>query len=476
MPTVVPNNPTTPESDIARPVINGRQASGRSSMPPQKPRRSGWKVFGAIVLLLIFAVIGIALGTLLKALKPGKNESGSQNVDIGTQIKRDLGVIGDPRSGFPDMGKMVICCMGIDDNWTNSDEVYTAGSRTDTLFLLTLDLDNKKVTMLSIPRDTYVPIAGTNYSGKINAAFATGGPARTEATITQWLGVKPDYYMVLNIDATKRLVDALGGVDVNVEHPMDYDDAWGHLHVHLKPGEQHLDGDQAVGFARFRHANHGITPEDGDERRMYRQHVLMQAMMTQAKSISNVTKVGTLIDTGMESIRTDLRRDQIADLGVIFHGIDPANDVVTASLIGDDARGAHGEYVMSVDQNQAKQYVAWLVNGDENAGRALTSVRVVNATSISGLASTATNALKGYGYANCALTSVKSSTEPHGTTTILDTGVANHAAARDIATLLAVPGATITRHPATPNKFGWTPPADIEVTLGTDYASNAKPQ
>ena len=70
--------------------------------------------------------------------------------------------------------------------------------------------------------------------------------------------------MVLRIDTTKDLIDAIGGVDVNVENsdalmhagpngPLDYDDGWGHLHVHLKPGRQHLNGTQAVGYARFRH-------------------------------------------------------------------------------------------------------------------------------------------------------------------------------------------------------------------------------
>ena len=473
MPIVTNNNPAASNSEtIARPVINGRQVSGNLRQP-LKPRRSGWKIFGTILLLLIFAVIGVAAGVLMKALKPGQHEAGGKG-DFVTQLKHAIGVIGNPAGGFPGMSKVVICCMGIDDNWTNSDEVYTVGSRTDTLFLLTLDLNTKKVTMLSIPRDTYVPIAGTRYSGKINAAFATGGPARTEATITQWLGVKPDYYMVLNIDATKRLVDALGGVDVNVEHPMDYDDDWGHLHVHLKPGEQHLDGDQAVGFARFRHANHGITPEDGDERRMYRQHILMQAMMTQAKSISNVTQVGSLIDIGMSCIRTDLRRDQIADIGAIFHGIDPSNDVTTASLIGEDSRGAHGEYVMAVDQKQAQQYAQWLVGGDQNAGRALTTVHVANGTSISGLASSAVGELKGYGYSDSSLEAANSKTTSATTTTITDTGVANRAAARDIATLLGTPGADITRKPVAPNKLGWTPPVAIQVTLGTDYASNVK--
>ena len=89
-------------------------------------------------------------------------------------------------------GRLNILCMGIDDNWTNRDEVYTAQARTDTLFLLTLDLNTKKATMLSIPRDTYAHIAGTknDWYFKINAAYETGGPQRAIATVDELLGVQ----------------------------------------------------------------------------------------------------------------------------------------------------------------------------------------------------------------------------------------------------------------------------------------------
>ena len=69
--------------------------------------------------------------------------------------------------------------------------------------------------MLSIPRDTYAHIVGTDHwHFKINAAYQTGGPERSIATVQELLGVQADHYMVLNIDATKKMVDALGGVDV----------------------------------------------------------------------------------------------------------------------------------------------------------------------------------------------------------------------------------------------------------------------
>ena len=97
-----------------------------------------------------------------------------------------------PKDGFPGEDKLTIVCMGIDDNWTNGDVVYTSQSRTDTLFVLTLDLNTQKATMLSIPRDTYAHIVGTqnDWHFKINAAYTTGGPdPDTVATVNRFLGI-----------------------------------------------------------------------------------------------------------------------------------------------------------------------------------------------------------------------------------------------------------------------------------------------
>ena len=192
--------------------------------------------------LTVFFLVAIGAGMLLrtygKMIHAGGGMKGISNTIVG-------GVeILHPKEGFPGQDKLTIVCMGIDDNWTNSDVVYTANARTDTLFVLTLDLKNKKATMLSIPRDTYAHIVGTkrDWHFKINAAYTTGGPIRTIATVNEFLGTSANHYMVLNIDATKKMVDAIGGVDVNVEHEMHYHDKWGHLSIDLHPGQQHLVG------------------------------------------------------------------------------------------------------------------------------------------------------------------------------------------------------------------------------------------
>lgn len=444
------------------------------------------KVTIVVVLALVLFVGGFVYHQLSGILRT-KNDTSSAPTIPATIIAWN-NIINHPEQGFPGQHKTTILCMGIDDSWTNSDVVYTSHSRTDTLFLLTLDLDHRTATMLSIPRDTYTHIAGTKYSTKVNSAFSTGGPARAMGTVAELLGVQPDHYLVLNIDATKKMVDALGGVDINVEHKMDYDDKWGHLSIHLLPGQQHLDGDQAVGFARYRHGNAGapITPEDGDERRMYRQHVLMQAMVAKAKNFMNAIQAPELVDIAMSTIRTDLTRDQLFDLGSMYRHIQPG-DLLTAALPGDSFMSPRGASDYKLDPLKMKAYVDWFVNGNESAARALVPVVVKNGTEVSGLAAHAADQLKQQGYTdvtvggNAALPAVRSvsagvrvppagSGAHYNQTTLVDSGVPYSGAMRDVASVLGVSSPAFSHRILKPNHAGWTPPPSLTVVVGADYA------
>lgn len=442
-----------------------------------------------VVIVALLAVIAVLAGvTIKRILHPLRGEQTGQSSQGILGSLGDLGqIVSSPREGFPGKSRVTLLCMGIDDNWTDKDEVYTAGSRTDTLFLLTLDLDAKKATMLSIPRDTYVHIAGTHHAFKINQAYETGGPDRAIQTVAGLLGVTADHYLVLNVNSTQRMVDALGGVDVDVPHEMHYHDKWGHLSIDLKPGEQHLDGQQAVGFARYRHpdAGHKSTPEDGDERRMARQHILMRAMIDRGKSFANVTQAPHLIDVGMSTIRTDLTRTQLFDLAALFRGVQQ-DDIRTASIPGDDFRGPNGEWFYRLDMKQAHALTDWLVKGDEGASRHLVPVIVRNGTKVPGLAGRVVAQLQAAGFTdvtnggNATAPKVQlASTSVTGEggqprTTLLDTGVVVPQAAADVASALALPNAFSQRIPNKPNKAGWTAPATLTVILGQDYAQALK--
>lgn len=439
-----------------------------------------WSVLSVLFVLAVGA--GALLHTYGRIIGSGGGYKGFKDTWGGIQQATFT-----PKEGFPGEDKLTIVCMGIDDSWTDSDVVYTSQSRTDTLFVMTLDLTKKTATMLSIPRDTYVPIAGTHITTKINAAYATGGPDRTVATVNQFLGTSATHYLVLNIDATKKMVDALGGVDVDVEHPMHYHDKWGHLSIDLQPGEQHLNGQNAVGFARYRHPDAGMRPtfEDGDERRMYRQHVLMRAMVDKAKSFANITQAPQLADVAMSTIRTDFTRQQILDIAAIFKGVQQDN-IQTASLPGEDFRGPGGAWDYAIKPEVAHAYADWLVKGDETASRSLVPVVIKNGTSVPGLAQFAVDQLKAQGYTdvrnggNAAparirlASSTTAAAKPKAAQTVmLDTGVVNPDAPQDVSILLGVQ-APASRRPVQPNKAGWTPDPVLTITLGADYAAAAK--
>ncbi|MBV8339252.1 MAG: LCP family protein, partial [Candidatus Eremiobacteraeota bacterium] len=134
----------------------------------------------------------------------------------------------------------------------------------DAVVLAHLDLDRPTITLVSVPRDTWVHIPGHGHN-KINAAIGLGGPQLTAKVVSALTGAPIDATMVVQPEGAKQLVDAIGGLNVNVEKDMDYDDNYGNLHIHLKKGEHYLTGGQVAGYIRFRH-----DPE-GDYGRMRRQ-------------------------------------------------------------------------------------------------------------------------------------------------------------------------------------------------------------
>lgn len=436
-------------------------------------RRVGW----GIAALAVAIIVGVGVGVFARLLHPAQGERTRRSGPMGfLESLNDMRQVAiEPKEGFPGHDRLTILCMGIDDNWTNKDEVYTKGSRTDTLFLMSLDLVSHKIAILSIPRDSYVHIAGTDYSSKINSAYATGGPQRALATVSDLTGVRVDHYLVLNIDATKKMVAALGGVDVNVEHPMHYHDKWGHLSIDLEPGFQHLDADQAVGFARYRHGDKGAksTVEDGDDRRMYRQHVLLQAMVKKAKSFANVAQAPHLVDAAMSTIATDLTRTQIFDLAAIFKGVQP-NDIQTASLTGSDFIAPNGAWCYKLDMPRAHSYADWLIEGDAAAARRLVPVVVENDTGVTGLAARAATLLKAQGYTDVHVANGPRGAAPPIRTRIVDNGVVDPSASADIAGVLGLTDAETTRRVASPASSD-APPAVLRVSLGGDYAQVASP-
>ncbi len=196
------------------------------------------------------------------------------------------------------------------------------GYRTDVILLVNFDSATKKVKILSIPRDTKIDwsedmkqkLRDLNKStvsvSKINEMTAYGGIENirefTISEIENMLGVKIDNYAIVSIDAFNQIVDAIGGVEVDVPalengRGLHYDDYSQDLHIHLEPGLQLLDGKQAEGLVRFRH---GYT--EGDVGRIKTQQIFLEAFAKKVMSPQMITKVPQIASVLFSSIKTDI--------------------------------------------------------------------------------------------------------------------------------------------------------------------------
>ena len=154
----------------------------------------------------------------------------------------------------------------------------------DTMLLLRFNPQNEQLVVMSVPRDTRTYVRGS--LTKLNEANRYGGPSLAAESVSDLLGgVAIDRYVRINVQGVEKLVDALGGVTVNVPKDMKYQDDSQHLYINLKAGEQTLTGDQALQFLRFRY------DENGDIGRIQRQQMLMRAMVEQALNPTTIARL-----------------------------------------------------------------------------------------------------------------------------------------------------------------------------------------
>ncbi|MHB1457787.1 MAG: LCP family protein, partial [Armatimonadota bacterium] len=181
-----------------------------------------------------------------------------------------------PENAFPGQNQINVLLMGRDLDRDNHGQIMKTRGRTDCMMLAHVDFKNQSLNILSIPRDTLVRIPGYRGKRRISYAHQYGGPDLAVETIQNFLGVTPDYYMMVNFDGFARTIDKIGGLEVVVDKKLEYDDNWGNLHIHLEPGKQVINGEQAMGFARYRKSNDGKG--DSDLVRIERQQRLLSAM------------------------------------------------------------------------------------------------------------------------------------------------------------------------------------------------------
>lgn len=231
------------------------------------------------------------------------------------------------------------------------------GYRTDTMMVMTYDVPNQKVGVVSIPRDTLI----ARSSGNPKLVYGKGGVEQRMEDISQLLGIPIDYYVKVNIKGFIRLVDDLGGVDFYVPCDMDYDDPEQNLAIHYKEGQYHLSGQQAMEVARFRKNNDGSGYTDVG--RTQTQQKLLIALAKKVLSWNSLTKVNSFVETFNKNVATDMSLSNMLYFASQAVNVDLSSGVETATLEGrGDGVYRGNTYCYELDREKTVETVNRLLN------------------------------------------------------------------------------------------------------------------
>lgn len=288
-----------------------------------------------------------------------------------------------------------ILVMGVDvgtPGATNADDP----KRTDTLILAHYNADNKKINLVSIPRDTLVSINGKNQ--KINAAHAIGGVKYTVAAIETLLGIQIDYYGKINYEGFDKVINAIGGVDMDITRQMDYDDPTQNLSIHFDKGTTvHMDGKKAEEFFRWRKNTDGSGFVNGDLGRIQNQHMFISKVMEKIKRPSIVFKIPSILSAIKSSVETNMNANEILKYGYVFATIGDAK--LSMDTIKGDLKDVDGISYVVYDDAQNEKVISELNDGDvQNIDKSKLKIKVINGTKTAGLASDFSTYLVENGY------------------------------------------------------------------------------
>lgn len=354
-----------------------------------------------------------------------------------------------------------ILLLGID----KRDDEPIAGTRSDTMILVSIDPVTRSAAMVSLPRDMWVNIPGctaaagcTGGQQRINVAHAVGGPDLAVQTVTTDFGVPVQHYARVDFRGFEQLVDAVGGVVIDVDSPVKDDEYptadYGYQRIYFGPGPQLMDGPTALEYARSRHGT-------SDFARAGRQQRVLLSLRNRALQLNMLSRAPELLGIVQKSLSTDLSPVQMLGLAKLVSQIDRykiTNLVIDASYVT-PFRGQDGADLLLPNVSAIKRAI-------DNAQRSAAhpelraKVEVLNGSGTAGLGQKTADYLVAQGFNVVRIAAAERSDYRSSLVQVLteDTGTAEA-----LATTLRMPTTAITQLPTR------NADADIRVVVGQDF-------
>ncbi|HHY09968.1 MAG TPA: LCP family protein [Firmicutes bacterium] len=277
-----------------------------------------------------------------------------------------------------------------------TDEKLEANVRADTILLASLDPETGEVGLLSIPRDTRVWVEERQHWERVNAAYAYGGPALTVQAVSNLLQVPIPYYVQTDFQGFEKIVDILGGVEMDVAKEMHYIDKAQDLEIHILPGRQTLNGEKALQYVRYRDRLGDVALVDpfGNEYggRVERQRQFFQALAAKILSPGAIGKLPRLVPQMFRLVNTNLPWEEVLSLTVAASKFSP--DLVRTAVLPGNSEVIGDAWYWIVNEKKAQPVLDSLIWGKLPPLR----VVVLNGNGRQGAAQEMADLLTSFGY------------------------------------------------------------------------------
>ncbi len=369
-------------SNTSKKFVGQRQSS-------KKKKKSLGKLFFKVMAITFLVVVVLMVGLVLlynKFLYSGNNIFG----------------IGSNRE--PDPINKTLAVFGVDED----------GYRTDVIFVVNYNSESGKTRVISVPRDTKVTWTNEQKENmKEEKGYAVNISKLNEMTtyvginnirdytinqIEDILDIQIDNYVIVTLDAFKQIVDAIGGVEVDVPvlngNGLHYDDNAGGLHIHLDPGLQLLNGEQAEGLVRFRK---GYL--EGDVGRIKTQQLFLEAFAKKVTSPAIITKLPGIINTVFNTVKTDIKLTDIPGYLPYINSVDTGD--ITFNIIPGEGKYENGKSYFFPNMDAMPGFIEEIFNEVEEEDVIIdkqVSIEILNAIGISGVAGSQKDVLEEEGY------------------------------------------------------------------------------
>lgn len=357
-------------------------------MGEKRERKKSNKVMKTVIIIALALIICVGVGvTCFTVFYLSSINSKSSAININYL---------EPQKGQP----VNILVAGVDIASNNSLELGKKNNikKANAIVLLHYEPKDEKLKIISIPRDTMIKL--NEKRQKINISNSVNGPKYLTNNVEELMNTKINYYVQLDYNAFRSVIDSLGGVDVNIDKNMNYDDNVQNLHINFDKGLTRLNGEKAEEYFRWVKNSSDKDSEGNDLLRIKNQQMLMESVINKFGKFSTIFRYPAIISSISKHLETNMTPNQILKYARIFSNLKNENISLTTAKGLKVSIEDENYFLLDTAGNAANLSTSKTVSKSEDINNSILKISILNGTDKAGLAKNYQTKFKNYGFNN----------------------------------------------------------------------------